>query len=82
MPGGYPNFAVLNMCPDATTAPMRAPSCERSGRRIPASALLGTRWREPVPVFKAHHASTSDASQEGQKMTSCGDIVIALGQRE
>jgi hypothetical protein len=67
---------------DATTAPERAPSCERTGRRIPASALLGTRWREPVPVFKADHASRSDASQQGQKLTNCGHIVRMLGRRE
>ncbi len=40
---------------------------ERTGRRIPASALLGTRWREPVPVLKADHAWRADSSQNRQK---------------
>src|SRR6185437_1245549 len=42
---------------DATTAPFRAPSCERAGRRIPALRSPGTRWREPVPATILQHAA-------------------------
>ena len=33
--GGYPLSRYSHLSTDATTAPERAPSCERTGRRIP-----------------------------------------------